>query len=159
MRVADDNLTLGDRWWRMGVLAAFTCVAFGLRAVEPGTPGWLPVRTSCGAISGLPCLFCGMTRAMHHLLNAEFGRALYLNWLVLPLAVAGFVMSAKLAAEITLGRRFSLALPRVSLTPRSTAAALVMLFALWAVQASLAIAFRKHELLNPNGLLYSLFLD
>ncbi|MEO8044079.1 MAG: DUF2752 domain-containing protein, partial [Spartobacteria bacterium] len=51
---------------------------FALAAIRPGSlPAWFPFATSCGAVTGLPCIFCGVTRAMYHLLHGEFARALY----------------------------------------------------------------------------------
>jgi hypothetical protein len=129
-----------------------------LKFVPPESVSWLPIRTSCGAASGLPCLFCGTTRALHHLLNGELRQALYFNWLALPVAAAFGALAFQLAAELVARRRLLLPLRRVRLTPQSLAAGLAVIFALWVVQVSLAVRFHKHELLNPEGPLYALFL-
>lgn len=144
--------------FRGAVLIAIALAAFALRAIEPGTLSWLPLRTSCGAVSGLPCIFCGFTRAMHHLLNGDLARALYLNWLVFPLSAGLLCVCAKLVAEVALRRCVTLPLPRIQLTPRVVAVGLAAIVALWIVQVSLAIRFQKHEVLNPRGVLYSLLV-
>lgn len=143
---------------RAAVLIVMGVLAFGLRFIEPGALSWLPLRTSCGAASGLPCIFCGMTRALHHLLLGDLPLALYFNWLALPIAVCAFVLAIKLAVEIVTRRHLVLPLPRVRITPRSLGVAVVALVALWLLQVGLAVGFHKHELLNRNGALYALFL-
>ena len=145
-------------WLRGGALIVIAIAALVLRAIEPGTFAWLPLRTSCGAASGLPCIFCGFTRAMHHLLNGDLTRALYLNWLVFPLSAVLLIVAIKLMAEVAFRRRVLLPLPRLQLTPRVVVVGIAAIFALWTVQVSLAVRFRKDELLNPRGLLYSLLV-
>src|SRR5256886_2837558 len=79
------------------VLAA-TAAFFVLHFVDPVMAGsWAPVRTSCGVITGLPCIFCGMTRALHLLLNGDFGGALYFNWLAFPFLGVGARFIARFA--------------------------------------------------------------
>ncbi len=145
-----------QRWWRAGAVLVVALAALALRAIEPGTLSWLPLRTSCGAATGLPCIFCGTTRALHELLNGEFAQALYLNWLAFPVALLVVLLASKLVAEVALRRR--LPLPALKLTPRSLGAGLAALFLLWIVQVVLTLRFHKHELLNPDGPLYALFL-
>ena len=165
----------GERNLRAAVFFALVFGAGMLRAVDPATvdSAWLPFATSCGAVTGLPCLFCGMTRALHHLLNAELGRALYFNWLAFPFASAALLIAAGLGAEIVTARRF---LPRtltISARPdsrcearnvargpsaRGWAVAVAVLVGLWLVQVSLAVAQHKQELLNPRGPLYALLV-
>jgi hypothetical protein len=160
MLIAQEKMSSRSAWLRFSMLVAIGCAAVALRAVDAAGVGWLPFRTSCGAVTGLPCVFCGMTRAMHHLLNGDPVRALYLNWLAFPLTAIVLVLVIKLAAEAALRRRVHMPLPQLRLAPHTIAAAiLVTLFLLWGVQVSLAVAFHKRELLNPSGLLYSLFLN
>src|SRR5438876_3621992 len=88
-----NNATLGqgsDSYpCRLGPRFAFIVSASAalllLRCIDPVVAGsWLLFHPSCGAITGLPCIFCGMTRALHLLLNGDFGGALYFNWLAFP---------------------------------------------------------------------------
>ena len=136
-----------------------TAVLLILRWIDPVVAGrWLPFHTSCGAITGLPCIFCGMTRALHLLLNGDFGGAIYFNWLAFPfLAVAVFLITL-FAVEVTKRRvivNLSMILPVTF--GRLTVIGL-FLFLLWTSQAYLAVSQHKRELLNPRGPLYSLFV-
>ena len=119
-----------------------------------GLPSWVPWQTSCGAITGLPCIFCGMTRALHHLLNGDIPRALYFNWLAFPLLATAVLFCLRCVVELCLGRR--LRLPRIPLTRWTVSAALAGLVLLWSLQVYLAVSQHKRELLNPAGPLYSL---
>src|SRR6266404_4501705 len=120
-----------------------------LRAIDPVAAGaWLPFHPSCGAVSGLPCIFCGMTRALHLLLNGDFARALYFNWLAFPLVAGIICVSVLLTLEIALQRKLldlHLVMP---ISSRQLAIILAMLTALWSVQAYLAVSQRKHEMMN-----------
>src|SRR2546423_12028625 len=79
---------LGPRFaFIMSALAALLL----LRWIDPVVAGgWLPFHPSCGAITGLPCIFCGMTRALHLLLNGNFIGAIYFNWLAFPFSERSF---------------------------------------------------------------------
>jgi len=130
-----------------------------LRWIDPVVAGrWLPFHTSCGAITGLPCIFCGMTRALHSLLNGDFARAIYFNWLAFPFAAVVIFLIAIFAIEIAHGRRIL----NVSALPRVSARRLTIIgfavIALWISQVYLAVSQHKHELLNPRGPLYALFV-
>lgn len=81
MKRGNPPLLLHERWMRLGVvfglLLSLTFIAF----IRPQlTPTFLP-KMPCGlrAITGLPCPFCGGTRAIRALLNGEWWRAIYLN--------------------------------------------------------------------------------
>jgi len=130
-----------------------------IRAIDPIVAGgWLPFHPSCGAVTGLPCIFCGMTRALHFLLNGDFDRALYFNWLAFPLIVGVTCLSVLLTLEITLQRKLLdfhlvafISWPRLAII-------LLTMVALWTVQAYLAVSQHKRELLNPHGPLYAVFV-
>ena len=144
---------------RLAFILGATAVLLILRWIDPVVAGrWLPFHTSCGAISGLPCIFCGMTRALHLLLNGDFSGAIYFNWLAFPfLAVAVFLI-ALFAVEVTKRRvivNLSMILPVTF--GRLTVIGLC-LFLLWASQVYLAVSQHKQELLNSKGTLYVLFV-
>src|SRR5438045_5025387 len=78
---------------------------FVLLVVDPVfAANWMPLPASCGAITGLPCIFCGMTRALHLLLNGDFGGALYFNWLAFPFLGAVVFLVAVYIIEIATQR-------------------------------------------------------
>ncbi len=142
-------------WLRVAALFALFAGALTLRAFDPAG---LPAGASCGAALGLPCIFCGTTRALHCLLNGDLARALYFNWLAFPVAAFALLLGAKFALEIARGRRVAMPFSQVRFTPRIAAAAGGGLVALWVLQIALALHFGKQELLNPNGVLYTLFV-
>ncbi len=148
------RLSPAQAFSRTAVLAMLMSGSFALRAIDPASLSWFPLRTSCGAATGLPCIFCGMTRALQHLLNGNVSEALYFNWLALPFTAIALAFAAKIAAELFLMRKMQLAFPSVRFTPRVAALGVACLLALWLLQVSLAVTLHKHELLNPNGILY-----
>ncbi|HEY2799782.1 MAG TPA: DUF2752 domain-containing protein [Chthoniobacterales bacterium] len=128
-----------------------------LRAVPPSaTARWLPFPTSCGAFTGLPCIFCGTTRALHFLLNGNWRSALYFNWLSFPLVAGAAMLFLTLLLELLLDRNLLSRLPKFRLTRLSFAGTLTALLLLWVLQVYLAVSRHKTELLNPKGPLYSL---
>ena len=144
---------------RLAFILGATTVLLILRWIDPVVAGrWLPFHTSCGAITGLPCIFCGMTRALHLLLNGDFSGAIYFNWLAFPFLGVAVLLIALFAVEVTKRRvivNLSTILPVTF--GRLTVIGLC-LFLLWTSQAYLAVSHHKHELLNPRGPLYSLFM-
>src|SRR4051812_15935659 len=132
----------------LGVLAA---TALTLRVIDPAAVWWWRLRSSCGAITGLPCIFCGTTRALHQLLNGKFAQALYFNWLSFVVAAAAVALAVAFGAELLLRRRLLFA-SKIRWTPRLVAAAAAALVVLWIFQVSLAIGFEKRELLNPHAI-------
>jgi Protein of unknown function (DUF2752) len=144
---------------RLAFVLGATAVLLIVRWIDPVVAGrWLPFRTSCGAITGLPCIFCGMTRALHSLLNADFTRAIYFNWLAFPFLAVTVFLIALFAVEVTRRR----VIVNLSMIPRATFGRLTViglcLFLLWTSQVYLAISQHKHELLNPRGPLYAFFV-
>ena len=144
---------------RLAFILGATAVLLILRWIDPVIAGrWLPFHTSCGAITGLPCIFCGMTRALHLLLNGDFSGAIYFNWLAFPFLGVAVLLIALFAVEVTKRRvivNLSTILPVTF--GRLTVIGLC-LFLLWTSQAYLAVSHHKHELLNPRAPLYSLFM-
>lgn len=141
---------------RCVALSGMTIAALGLRVVDPDSVSWL--RPSCGAITGLPCIFCGATRALHYLLHGHFAQALYFNWLVFPLALLAVGLAGKIAAELWWQRQLPPSWPAPRLTPRLAFIIAGGVAALWVAQVSLALGLHKHELLNAHGMLYPLLV-
>jgi hypothetical protein len=157
--VSPPPLRVLEKRWRVFHLALLPGALFALAVLEPNSlPVWWPFATSCGAVTGLPCIFCGTTRALHYLLQAEFARALYYNWLAFPLLAGAVALFLLNGLELLLDRNFLARLPRPSLTHRSLGALAAGFILLWCFQVYLAISQHKTELLNPSGPLYSLIM-
>jgi uncharacterized protein DUF2752 len=144
---------------RLAFILGGPAILLILRWIDPVVAGnWLPFHTSCGAITGLPCIFCGMTRALHLLLNGDFVGAIYFNWLALPFLIVLIFLIALFAIEVAQRRviwRLRMVLP---MTRRRLTVIGLSLLLLWTLQTYLAVSQHKHELLNPHGALYSLFV-
>lgn len=142
---------------RLAFLLLASSGALFLRWFDPVAVGrWLPLHTSCGAVTGLPCLFCGMTRALHCLLNGQFARALYFNWLAFPFLASLVFLAILFATELGQGRVLLRLKPVLHLTARRLLMAAALVVGLWSLQVYLAFAQHKTELLNARGVLYSL---
>jgi hypothetical protein len=130
-----------------------------LALIPPGTlPPWFPLHTSCGAITGLPCIFCGTTRAIYHLLHGDFRTALYYNWLAFPLIAGALALILLQMVELLFRRNLLACIPKPRPTRKSLGGLAVGLVLLWSLQVYLAVSQHKTELLNPNGPLYSLIV-
>jgi hypothetical protein len=146
-----------EKRWRTFHLAFLTAALFALAFLRPGSlPRWFPFPTSCGAVTGLPCIFCGTTRAVYHLLHGDFARALYYNWLAYPLVAGALVLALTNALELLYSRNLLVRIPRPGLTRARWCAVAASFVLLWCLQVYLAISQHKTELLNPSGPLYSL---
>ena len=147
---------VGRRWRQLNLIVSPTCFLL-LALINPSSWNtWIPVQTSCGAITGLPCLFCGLTRGLHYLLDGDLSRAVYYNWLSIPFLVGVCLLLLGNALELVLGRNLIGRLPRPRFTPATLVSYLTGLVLLWVLQVYLAVSQHKSELLNPNGPLYSL---
>ena len=144
---------------RLAFILGGSAILMLLRWIDPVVAGrWLPFHTSCGAITGLPCIFCGMTRALHFLLNGDFSGAIYFNWLAFPILAVVIFLIALFAIELLQCRviwRLGVVLP---MTRRRLTVLGLGLLLLWTLQAYLAVSQHKHELLNSRGPLYVLFV-
>jgi hypothetical protein len=152
-------LSSGQRTQRLLAIAFLAVSVFMMRSIDPVvTISWLPVHASCNAITGLPCIFCGLTRALHLLLNGNIARALYFNWLAFPILAAIAFLIALFLVEIALKRSILNLRLVAPITARQVAVVGGALVALWILQVYLAVSQHKQELLNPSGPLYALFV-
>lgn len=143
---------------RAAFLASGVIGLIALRLVNPENfrMGVLPI--SCGAVTGLPCIFCGLTRALHHLLNGHFERALYFNWLAFPAVGLVSWIATLFVIELSLRRQIMALVRPVHLTRGFAVKAAALLVSLWLLQVYLAVSQHKPELLNPNGAFYAAFV-
>jgi len=98
---AMNKLAPEGRWLRLGLAAA---ILFALVFLALPLPEHRPPFLPCGfhAMSGLPCLFCGGTRAASAILHGNLQAALYFNALAFPalalVAAASLVLLVEAAA-------------------------------------------------------------
>ena len=148
LQPAMNRLPPEGRWLRLGLAVAVLLVLLvllGLRIPRSAGP-FLP----CGfhAMSGLPCLFCGGTRAVRAILHGDLGAALYLNALAFPslaLVAAGFVV---LLVEAAAARPLA---PWEAICRRLNRSALVLILpalAWWMVHLYFALRTPKPELVD-----------
>ena len=102
-------------------------------------------------VVGLPCPFCGGTRAMHCLLEGHWQRALYFNWIAFPALLAVVIWTSIAICELIRKRRI---LPPIKLTPRTGLFFILGLAAIWFWHVYQALATPKPELLNSKGLFF-----
>jgi hypothetical protein len=138
-----------SRWLRIGLAAAILLVV-GLLAVSgPGNRTATPFFP-CGfhAVSGLPCLLCGGTRAARAILHGDLHAAVYLNALAFPsLALAAatvVVLLLEAAAARPLALRDALFRHLSRLVPVLVLPAL----AWWMVHIYFALRTPKPELVD-----------
>jgi hypothetical protein len=144
---------------RLAFILGALAILLILRWIDPVLAGrWLPFYTSCGAITGLPCIFCGMTRALHLLLNGDFAGAIYFNWVAFPVLAVVIFLIVLFAFEVAQRRVIWRLRVVLSMTRRRLAVFGLGVLLLWASQAYLAVSQHKQELLNPRGPLYALFV-
>lgn len=151
------HLAPPEKRWRAFYLLLLPGVLLPFALLPPDSvPHWFPFAISCGAVTGLPCIFCGVTRAIYHLLHADFGRALYYNWLAYPILAGALTLALTTALELFTSRNLLTRLPRLRLTPARCGVLTAGFVLLWCLQVYLAVSQHKSELLNPRGPLYSL---
>ena len=143
---------------RLAFVAGVSVLLVGLRCIDPASSSLSLLTTSCGAVTGLPCLFCGATRAMHHLLNGNVERAIYFNWLAIPILAVTIALMLLSIVEGATGLRILRHRFAFRLTASRCAAIACFIAGLWVLQITLAIRLNKQELLNPAGPLYALFV-
>ena len=137
-------LTPRQRWFRVVLLA---CAALSVSL--PLFKNLLP-SVPCGfkALTGLPCLFCGGTRAASAALRGEFDYSLYLNALSIPVLVAIMLLSSLCAWEILRGRPIAHWQVISRLGMKFSPLVLVLLLAWWSVHMVSALRTPKPELVD-----------
>lgn len=137
------------RWLRAGlcagILAVLLLLALQRSAGRAGLPG-LP----CGfhAVSGLPCLFCGGTRAARAFLHGDFARAFYLNPLAYPAVLIMVFACLVLLAEAVGGRVLAPWEFLFRQLNRGVPVFLGLAIVLWVVHVCLALKTPKPELVD-----------
>ena len=98
------SLPLAQRALRALIALA---VGGGLALLAISSPSTRTSPLPCGlhALTGLPCPFCGGTRAARAVLSGNWGRALYLNALAFPALALIVGIAAVLLGEAVAARR------------------------------------------------------
>jgi len=135
------------RWLRLGLAVSIPPVLIFMALSVPGHH--LPFLT-CGfyAASGLPCLFCGGTRAARAILHGDLHSALYLNALAFPALAAVAAAFVVLILEAAAGRPLA---PRIILfrkLNRFVPALIALALAWWVFHIYTALRTPKPELVN-----------
>jgi hypothetical protein len=91
---------------------------------------------------------------MRALFAGDLARALYLNWLALPVLVIGVLAVVVIGVELITRRRW---LPPVRIGRRGAALAAAVFVLLWGWQIFQSLHAPKPELLNPNGLFFKFY--
>ena len=89
-----NRLRAQSRWLRVGLAIALLLATFSVAFLHSERrPSLSLFPCAFHSISGLPCLFCGGTRAVSAILDGNPQSAVYLNVLAFPvLALAGIVV-------------------------------------------------------------------
>lgn len=98
------ELVPGARWVRAGLAAGLAAV-FAIVVALPSLPKSPSLAWPCGFhfLTGLPCLFCGGTRAVRALGHGQWELAAYLNPLAFPAAALGLLLIGILSLEAATG--------------------------------------------------------
>ncbi|MCK9590267.1 MAG: DUF2752 domain-containing protein [Terrimicrobiaceae bacterium] len=98
-----NRLSPEGRWLRLGLAFATLLMMLGLALARSGCR---PPLFPCGfhAVSGLPCLFCGGTRAVSAVLHGNLPMAFYLNALAFPVLALVAMILVGLLVEAATGR-------------------------------------------------------
>ena len=99
------HISAGGRWLRSG-LAFAILLLLGLLAFSKPDAGTALPFLPCGfhAMSGLPCLFCGGTRAARAILHGDLNAAVSLNALAFPALALAVVSIIVLLIEAATAR-------------------------------------------------------
>ncbi len=143
------RLPRGARWRRAGLFAGLLSllVVVGLSARIPRPPSF---TMPCGfhALTGLPCLFCGGTRAIRAVLNGQWELALYLNPIAYPVVLAALLLALVLLCEAVLGIALWNYGPWVQRLCRLAPLLIVASLAWWTWHVVSALKTPKPELVN-----------
>lgn len=143
-------LSRPERMGRICILAGLALAALAVYFVFPAgakTCVWFK-------LAGLPCLFCGMTRASHCLMHGDWAGACYYNALVYPAALGAGAACLLVLAELVSGRVLVPWLEWVPHVRWGWALPLAVAGTLWAWHIRGAVATPKPELLNPSAPAY-----
>jgi Protein of unknown function (DUF2752) len=102
----DPPLRLAQRRTRAVTAAFIVVLLVGLALLPLAPPLVFPGLPTCAfkSATGLPCPFCGGTRAAQALLRGELSRAVYLNVAALPAVIAFLAAALVLGWEALRGR-------------------------------------------------------
>lgn len=147
--VAPPPLGAIARRGRVIALGATIVAATLLAALEPGASPFRLRTCPFLWLTGLPCPFCGLTRAAHHLLRCDWATAWHLNPLAFPIGAAIVALGARALREAVTGRR----LPPIAPPRAGWLLAIAALLLHWTLHVHGAVKAPKPELLRPPRVL------
>jgi hypothetical protein len=102
----DPPLRLDQRKYRAAAVAIIIAILVGAALLPFVPPSGFAGLPTCvlKSVTGLPCPFCGGTRATQALLRGDLSRALYLNAAALPAAITLVAAALLLGWEAMRGR-------------------------------------------------------
>lgn len=130
------RLLRAERISRMAALLAAMAVAVGLALLDPSATALNRFTCPFLAITGLPCPFCGLTRATHHLLNGDWSRSWSLNPLAFPIALILLALAGRTIVEVATGRR---ARPILSLNAAGAMVLAAIIVIHWTIRIQRAV--------------------
>lgn len=143
------ELATAARWIRAGLAAgiAATCAAVVLLPTLPKAPS---MTWPCGFhfLTGLPCLFCGGTRAVRAVGHGQWEMAAYLNPLAFPAVLLALIGFCLLTLEAASGRPFVRWEAAFLVFRRWAPLMLVLGFAWWLPHILMALERPKPELVD-----------
>jgi Protein of unknown function (DUF2752) len=144
---ARNSIPPEGRWLRLGLAVAILLVLLCL-ALQRSDRRLSFLTCGFHAISGLPCLFCGGTRAARAILHGNLHAALYFNALAFPaLAIVAGAFVA-LLVEAAAGRPLALREILLRHLNRFVPALLLLALAWWIFHIYTALRTPKPELVD-----------
>lgn len=147
-----NSLPAPQRWTRLALGAAIAAALTLLALLEPRDRiPFSALRCGFHATTGLPCVFCGGTRAAHALLRGNVRQALYLNALAFPVLFALAAAALVMLVEAARGRATSDWDALATRSARMLPLLLALAAAWWLPHLLMALRTPKPELVNLNN--------
>lgn len=138
-----------ERQVRFLVAGLLSIGLLALALVEPrGQPPFPPVPCVFRMTTGLPCPFCGGTRAAHWLLQGDFARGLDLNILAIPALALTLGITLCLAVEGATSHRITDWEELVRRTAKFLPVIILLVAVTWIPQMIRAVQQPKPELVD-----------
>lgn len=125
------KLSVQDRFWRCALILGIPVIAYAMTPCLLAQDGLVPCAFKY--FTGLPCLLCGGTHAVHHLLRLEFAQAMQENAAVVLVSLAAVAIGLGALIESLIGQRLIPSARIQSLSTPAVYACLITLAANWGI--------------------------